>query len=120
MFNVSHGLSLDWIGEYFVTEKTDGVRQLMLVVGSGKGIRTVFVDRAVDKDNNGKSHGLQVRDCPGQVLLPSGSVLDGELVFNLHLRKHVFMVFDALQVCASQSLPSFCHTQRAYVFEGSY
>lgn len=86
------------IGEYFVTEKTDGVRQLMVVVGSGGGAKTVFVDRAIEKDNNGRNCGLQVRDCPGPVLLPPGSVLDGELVFNLHLRKHVFMVFDALQV----------------------
>jgi hypothetical protein len=81
-----------------VTEKTDGVRQLMVVVGSGSGTRAVFVDRGVDRDASGRSYGLQVRACPGPALLPAGSVLDGELVFNFTLKKHVYMVFDLLQV----------------------
>jgi len=109
-------------GRYFVTEKTDGVRQLLAVVlaplpsggaaaaaaaaGTGADSRTVavLVDRSMQRDpRSGAPLGLLCkafrggRDVGGLGLAP-GTVLDGEVVFNLHLRKHVFMVFDCLAV----------------------
>lgn len=77
--------------EYFVTEKSDGVRYLMYIVPSiSSGAATaVFVDRA----------GSLFRPPGAEAIaagLKTGTVLDGEIVFNLHYRFSVFLVFDIL------------------------
>lgn len=98
--------------DYYVTEKTDGVRQLLAVVERGGTPTAVFVDRGVERDSQGRNWGLQARSCPNiKSMLPSGSVLDGELVFNFKLRKHVFMVFDILQF-GQENLMSLCWADR--------
>lgn len=83
-------------GDYFVTEKSDGVRYLLYTVqessgkgSSGSGVTAVLVDRAKAV--------YKFRGCRavGRALGP-GCVLDGELVFNRSFRENVFLVFDAL------------------------
>jgi len=77
---------------YFVTEKTDGVRQLLVAVNSGEagaGTECVLVDR--------KSQ-IKMLNGGGHMSLPHGTVLDGEVVYNLHFQRSVFMVFDILSV----------------------
>jgi hypothetical protein len=81
--------------DYFVTEKSDGVRYLLYTVpesargGSGSGVTAVLVDRSKAV--------FKFRGCEavGRALGP-GCVLDGELVFNRSFRENVFLVFDAL------------------------
>lgn len=77
--------------EYFVTEKSDGLRYLLFVVPSaaGSGATAVLMNRA--KELFTVPGSAAIGSCLG-----SGTVLDGELVWNLTLRRHVFLVFDAL------------------------
>ena len=60
--------------QYMVSEKTDGVRYLMVVVSSG---RAVLVDR---KLNCFTMEGLD--ELRNTAELPAGTVLDGEIVQN--------------------------------------
>ena len=97
---------------YFATEKTDGERQLLVSMdltaerglgngGAGEsGLAAVFVDRSEELNRHGHRVGFKVRKFPGadELNLPAGTVLDGELVYNLSIKKEVFMVFDVLQV----------------------
>eukprot|EP00300_Choanocystis_sp_HF-7_P002093 c11637_g1_i1.p1 GENE.c11637_g1_i1~~c11637_g1_i1.p1 ORF type:complete len:657 (+),score=145.33 c11637_g1_i1:32-2002(+) len=75
-------------GEYFVSEKTDGVRYFMVRV---HGYPTVMIDR--------KFHVFTVS---GLSLLsanvPEGTVLDGELVMNRKERRPYFIVFDLISI----------------------
>lgn len=78
--------------DYYVTEKSDGVRYLLYTVpesSRGGGLVAVLVDRskAIFK--------FRGSDAVGRALGP-GCVLDGELVYNRSFRENVFLVFDAL------------------------
>jgi len=89
--------------DYFVTEKSDGVRYLLYVVRSGHSsgaagaVTAVFVDRA---GNHFRPPGADAI-AKG---LKAGTVLDGEIVFNLRYERNIFLVFDILcnegQPCA--------------------
>lgn len=75
---------------YYVAEKTDGVRYLMISVLGSAGATCVLVDRS---ENVFKVDG-------GAFLaevLGTGTVLDGELVHNRSMKKAIFMAFDILQ-----------------------
>lgn len=82
-------------GSYFIAEKTDGVRYLMMTVpasaGSGSpGETCVLVDRSMNV--------FQVTG--GGFLagaLGSGTILDGELVHNRTLNRAIFVAFDVLR-----------------------
>lgn len=76
--------------DYFMTEKSDGVRYLLYVVSDGSGKPTaVLFDRA---KNIFRFRG----SCEVGSALGQGTVLDGELVFNLKFKTHAFLVFDVL------------------------
>ncbi|KDO28096.1 hypothetical protein SPRG_20256 [Saprolegnia parasitica CBS 223.65] len=86
--------------EYFVSEKTDGVRYFLVV---GPGV-VVLVDRS--------SFAFVAPGLESLVsLLPEGTVLDGEYVFNYTLKRYVFMVFD---IIAEGSLPSLSHVRKPF------
>ena len=79
--------------DYFMTEKSDGVRYLLYVVADpssndGRPI-AVFLDRSKNIFSFRGSSAVGAA-------LGMGTVLDGELVFNLKYKEHAFLVFDAL------------------------
>lgn len=81
-------------GSYFVAEKTDGVRYLMMVVpapaGSPGGDTCVLVDRSMNAfrvSGGGFLAGV----------LGRGTILDGELVHNRTMKKAIFVAFDILR-----------------------
>ncbi|TDH65295.1 hypothetical protein CCR75_001807 [Bremia lactucae] len=71
--------------EYFVSEKTDGVR-FFLVVAGGK---TVLIDRS---NSPFAASGLDLL----KLVLPEGTVLDGELVFHQKDKRYVYIAFDII------------------------
>eukprot|EP00903_Cladosiphon_okamuranus_P014342 g13316.t1 len=78
-------------GSYFIAEKTDGVRYLMMAVQAPAGGETcVLVDRSMNVfrvDGGGFLAGC----------LGIGTILDGELVHNRTLNKAIFVAFDILR-----------------------
>uniref|UniRef100_K3W9X5 mRNA 5'-phosphatase n=1 Tax=Globisporangium ultimum (strain ATCC 200006 / CBS 805.95 / DAOM BR144) TaxID=431595 RepID=K3W9X5_GLOUD len=78
--------------EYFVSEKTDGVRYFLVVAGDA----VVLVDRS---NAPFVASGLDLL----KLVLPEGTVLDGELVFHQRENRYVFMVFDIIATGPSQS-----------------
>jgi hypothetical protein len=76
-------------GEYWLAEKTDGVRYLMAFASTPAGPAALLVERS-----------MAVYTFPGgdalARALPTGTVLDGELVFNRLSGAYVFLVFDLL------------------------
>ena len=81
---------------YYVTEKSDGARKLLFVVKDGKGGAggdpiAILCDRA---------KGLERLDGASLLgaALPMNTILDGELVFNLSLKKFIYLVFDILSL----------------------
>jgi len=89
-------------GDYFVTEKTDGERKLLVVVEAGNPptVFHVLVDRSLRvssvRPNNVTNSASS--SASSSASLAVGTVLDGEVVFNLTLQRHVFMVFDLLRL----------------------
>ena len=79
--------------DYFITEKSDGVRYLMYVVPDPQSrsgdMMAVLADRSKTVF---KFRGSEV---VGRAL-GAGCILDGELVFNRSFRENVFLVFDVL------------------------
>jgi hypothetical protein len=76
--------------EYFVTEKSDGTRKLLYVVNDAGGSPIAVVcDRAKSIER------LEGSGLIGTALR-QGTVLDGELVFNLSKGVFIFLVFDVL------------------------
>lgn len=80
--------------DYFITEKSDGIRYLLYVIppprstDSSDGI-AILVDRSRTI--------FKFRGCEAVgKALGVGTILDGELVFNRSLRENVFLVFDTL------------------------
>lgn len=80
-------------GGYWLAEKTDGVRYLLFVMGPGLGgtqqQTSYLMDRSMAMYTFPGADGL------GHVL-PAGTILDGELVFNRLTSSYLFLVFDAL------------------------
>lgn len=84
-------------GGYFLSEKTDGVRYLMVFTGKS----VVLVDRAmkgnqpVIRANDKSSKNIEpfARIIP---LIQPGTVLDGEVVINRKYRRPIFIVFDVM------------------------
>lgn len=77
--------------KYWVCEKTDGVR-FGLLFCTYRGHRVVaLVDRKL------AVYLLPVRNVPKAMF--QGTVLDGEVAFDKHLRQHQFLVFDAVMAC---------------------
>lgn len=75
---------------YFISEKTDGVRHLMVFTGK----TVVLVDRA-QKGKRPKTE----KDEPFAKLIPkipAGTVLDGEVVMHRGKKSAIFIVFDVL------------------------
>ena len=96
-------------GGYFLSEKTDGVRHLMVFTGDS----VVLVDRAM----KGKQPIPRAKDGsdPMQSVIPlinPGTVLDGEVVMHRKLRRPVFIVFDVLSVSASHPVLHLPFSQR--------
>lgn len=78
-------------GAYFIAEKTDGVRYLMMSVPAPSGGETcVLVDRSMNAFQ--VAGGGFLAGCLG-----SGTILDGELVHNRTLNKAIFVAFDILR-----------------------
>jgi hypothetical protein len=95
--------------KYFITEKSDGIRYLMAVIPSSavsaslspsaSSAMAVLMDRAptfklpLGASEIGRHLGL-------------GTVLDGELVYNMTSKKEVFLIFDVLsidgEICAHE------------------
>jgi len=84
---------------YFVTEKTDGIRYLLYVVADPvtKGPVAVLMDR------KGAVFKIPGSAAVGEAL-GVGTVLDGELVHNRTYKKQVFLMFDVLAIKASPKL----------------
>lgn len=77
-------------GSYYIAEKTDGVRYLMLAVPGPAGNTCVLVDRSMNV----------FRVTGGAFLaevLGMGTILDGELVHNRSMMKAIFVAFDILR-----------------------
>lgn len=76
---------------YFVTEKSDGSRKLLYVVKDPVSSAPIacVMDRArtVERLEGSERIGATLRE---------GTILDGELVFNLSHGRHIFLVFDIL------------------------
>lgn len=77
--------------DYFVTEKSDGVRYLLYIIPLGPD----NVPEAIFMDRSKTFFTLPCSKVLGK-LLKSGTILDGEIVFNLTQKKSVFLVFDIL------------------------
>lgn len=77
-------------GSYYVAEKTDGVRYLMVAVVGSAGPICVLVDRS-----------MKVFKVTGGFFLAevlgTGTVLDGELVHNRSMKKAIYVAFDILR-----------------------
>lgn len=76
--------------DYYVGEKSDGVRYLMYVINTGNN----------DKNCVLMNRSKVLRFFPGSQklgrILKGDCVLDGEIVYNLTLKKYVFVIFDIL------------------------
>ena len=80
-------------GAYFIAEKTDGVRYLMMAVpgpAAAGGETCVLVDRSMNAFQ--VAGGGFLAGCLG-----SGTILDGELVHNRTLNRAIFVAFDILR-----------------------
>jgi hypothetical protein len=92
-------------GDYYVSEKTDGVRYLLIFTGS----TAVLLDRTmtgwspipVQQDTGGDPF-LELSQC-----VQPGTVFDGEVVINRLSRKPQFIIFDVL--CQGLSTPLTRH-----------
>jgi mRNA guanylyltransferase len=95
---------------YFISEKTDGVRHLLIFTGK----TAVLLDR--------KNHGKQPKPRDGSDnkdpfapildLIQPGTVLDGEVVMHRKLRRPIFIVFDVLTISTTQPVLQLPFEQR--------
>jgi hypothetical protein len=110
---------------YFLSEKTDGVRYLLVFTGTS----AVLVDRASHetkkafqpkpKDNNTDGGGGVDNDRgdddpmrAAALAVKPGAVLDGEVVVHRRLRRPVFVVFDVLANSANEPILHLPFEQR--------
>jgi len=104
-------------GGYYLSEKTDGVRYLLVFTGKS----AVLVDRASHETKKafqpkprGSSAGSSDED-PLQNIIPlikPGCVLDGEVVVHRKLRRPIFIVFDVLANSANEPILHLPFEQR--------
>ncbi len=103
-------------GGYFLSEKTDGVRYLLVFTGKS----AVLVDRAshetkkafqpkprVGGDGGGDSNDAEHDNDPLHTmasLIKPGAVLDGEVVVHRKFRRPIFIVFDVLANSATEPI----------------
>ena len=94
---------------YYLSEKTDGVRYLMVFTGK----TAVLVDRASHETKKVFQPKLH---CEHLVTLASaikpGAILDGEVVVHRKLRRPIFIVFDVLANSASEPILQLPFEQR--------
>jgi len=107
-------------GGYFLSEKTDGVRYLLVFTGS----TAVLVDRASHeskkafqpkprgKNGNGGSEGEGDPLASAAASIKPGAVLDGEVVVHRKLRRPIFIVFDVLANSANEPILHLPFEQR--------
>eukprot|EP00554_Chaetoceros_debilis_P016742 CAMPEP_0194121528 /NCGR_PEP_ID=MMETSP0150-20130528/47384_1 /TAXON_ID=122233 /ORGANISM="Chaetoceros debilis, Strain MM31A-1" /LENGTH=789 /DNA_ID=CAMNT_0038813999 /DNA_START=192 /DNA_END=2557 /DNA_ORIENTATION=- len=102
-------------GGYYLSEKTDGVRHLMVFTGN----TVVLVDRAMkgkqivprNLDDDKKKLDPMASVIP---LIKPGTVLDGEVVMHRKLRRPLFIVFDVLCLSATQPILHLPFAQRLH------
>jgi hypothetical protein len=94
---------------YYLSEKTDGVRYLMVFTGK----TVVLVDRASHETKKVFQPKLH---CEHLTTLASaikpGAILDGEVVVHRKLRRPIFIVFDVLANSASEPILHLSFEQR--------
>lgn len=96
---------------YFVTEKSDGLRFLLVVIEDEKaGPVALLVNRSMVM--------FEFVGCQfiGAVLGPR-TVLDGELVYNLSMKTHVFLVFDVLATSKRSYVHDLFHRRVDLIYE---
>ena len=103
---------------YFISEKTDGVRYLMIFTGSS----VVLFDRRMDAKQPvvAPSAKNEVLDPMSHVLphVQPGTVLDGEVVIHRKYRRPIFIVFDVL-CCGQTSLVHLPFSERLQVLKNA-
>lgn len=94
---------------YYLSEKTDGVRHLMVFVGD----TVVLVDRAM-RGKRPKPVGKGEPFAPILNLINPGTVFDGEVVMNRYGKKPraIFIVFDVLSVSIQEAILHLPFDQR--------
>lgn len=105
-------------GGHFLSEKTDGVRYLLVFTGDA----AVLVDRASHETKKAfqpKPRGSKANSSedPMSNILSSvrpGAVLDGEVVVHRRLRRPVFIVFDVLANAANEPILHLPFEQRLH------
>ncbi|KAL9179876.1 hypothetical protein ACHAXT_007846 [Thalassiosira profunda] len=101
-------------GGYFLSEKTDGVRYLMVFTGT----TAVLVDRASHEKMvafQPKPRGSDTAMDPLSNILSAikpGAILDGEVVVHRKLRRPIFIVFDVLANSANEPILHLPFEQR--------
>lgn len=94
---------------YYLSEKTDGVRYLMVFTGK----TAVLVDRASHETKKVFQPKLHCEHLAtlASVIKP-GAILDGEVVVHRKLRRPIFIVFDVLAKSASEPILHLPFEQR--------
>jgi len=98
---------------YFLSEKTDGVRHLLIFTGS----TAVLIDRAMRGKQPIPRPGSDASQDPFSPVLPlikPGTVLDGEVVMHRKLRRPIFIVFDVLALSQTQPILQLPFEQRLH------
>jgi hypothetical protein len=97
---------------YFLSEKTDGVRHLLVFTGT----TAVLLDRKMERGKQPKprpgSDPAQDPMAPILSLIRPGTVLDGEVVLHRKLRRPIFIVFDVLTLSTTQPVLQLPFEQR--------
>jgi hypothetical protein len=96
--NIEEVQQSDDNGGYFLSEKTDGVRHLMVFTGD----TVVLVDRAMKGKRPIPRSGQEEPMKSILDLINPGTVFDGEVVMHRKERRPVFIVFDVLVLSAMQ------------------
>lgn len=95
---------------HFLSEKTDGVRYLMVFTGK----TVVLVDRAMKGNQPKPVAGTGGSDplLPVLPLFRPGTVLDGEVVMHRKLKRPIFIVFDVLAISTEKPVLHLPFEQR--------
>ena len=98
---------------YFLSEKTDGVRHLLIFTGK----TAVLIDRTMRGKQPIPRPGSSPDQDPFAPILPliqPGTVLDGEVVMHRKLRRPIFIVFDVLALSPTQPILQLPFEQRLH------